>query len=114
MESNQEQLRPSGVVMTLPDPKSKKVCIDGQQGGTFQWRTETHEHSSFEIRFRGSNPVDDTPNQSFNGDDLNPVVIRLKRLGYYEYEICQTDAKGHATTSGPHTFSVHVCHGCYP
>ena len=114
MEQTTGFLRPSGTVMTLPDPTSKKVCVDGQKGGTFQWRTETHDHPKFEIRFRGPNPTDEAVDKSFSGDDLSPVVIRLNATGDYYYDICQMDAQGGAVTSGPHTFSVHLCTGCRP
>ncbi len=114
METSEESLRPSSVVMTLPDPKSMKVCADGQIGGTFQWRTETHDHPSFEIRFRGENPVDDDQDRSFPGDDMKPVVIRLNKLGNYEYDIYQKGAKGDPVSSGPHPFSVRECKGCNP
>lgn len=114
METTKEYLRPSSVVITLPDPKSMKVGTDGQKGGTFQWRTETHEHPSFEIRFKGQNPVDNTQDKSFKGDDLTPVVVRLNELGDYLYEVRQMDAKGNVITSGPHKFSVRECDGCHP
>ena len=114
MESQKEYLRPSSVMMTLPDPESKKFCFDGQQGGTFQWRTETHEHPMFEIRFIGHNPSDDDLGKCFRGDDVTPVVIRLNKVGDYQYDICQMSAKGGSVTSGPHQFSVHECKGCPP
>lgn len=114
MEAESEYLRPTGVVMTLPDPRSKQYAMDGQQGGTCQWRTETHDHPTFEIRFKGPNPFDEIVDKGFGGSDLAPVVLRLNNLGSFRYDVFQMNANGDVSKSGPHTFNVRECRGCNP
>ena len=114
MQAENEYLRPAGVVMTLPDPRSKKYAMDGQRGGTCQWRTETHDHPTFEISFEGLNPFDEVTDQIFRGSDLAPVVLRLNSLGEFRYNILQMGVNGEVSKSGPHTFNVRECRGCNP
>ena len=115
MENNTTYLRPASAVMTLPDPESMKSSTDVQVGGTMQWRTETHGYPMFHIRFLGPNPFDDEQDKCLMGSDLAPVVVRLKTLGDYEYEIWQMkDERSEPTKDGPHKFSVRSCPGCHP
>ena len=100
--------------MTLPDPRSRKYATDGQQGGTFEWRTETHDHPTFEIRFDGPNPVDEIPDRSFKGSDLSPVVLRLNNTGEFRYQVWQMDATDGVVKTGPFPFNVRPCRGCPP
>jgi hypothetical protein len=90
MTTNSESYsRPLCEVITVPDPDIMPVASHVEQGGTLQWRTDTHNYSKFEIRFAGANPSNDDKDLILAGDDLKPVTIRLKTAGDYEYVICQ-------------------------
>ena len=110
-----EYLRPTSVVLTVPDPDDLKCVTDVQQGGTMQWRTETHAYPSFEIRFVGKNPQDDVLNSVFSGTDTAPVVLRLHNTGdVFTYTLEQFKKDGTWLHGGEHQFSVRTCNGCHP
>jgi hypothetical protein len=79
--------RPLCEVITVPDPDIMPVASHVEQGGTLQWRTDTHNYPKFEIRFAGANPFNADKDLILTGDDLKPVTIRLNTVGDYEYVI---------------------------
>jgi hypothetical protein len=105
--------RPLSTVITVPDPDNLLVTSRAEQGGILQWRTDTHRFPKFEIRFEGPNPSNKKMNLVLEGSDVKPVVIRLKIIGDYKYNIRHI-GKNKSVDTGPFAASVHSCQGCPP
>jgi hypothetical protein len=114
MTTNSEPYsRPACAVITIPDPDIMPVAIHVEQGGTLQWRTDTHNYPKFEIRFSGANPSNDDKDLILTGDDLKPVTIRLKTVGDYEYVIWHYTKEGTCRPFQQHMlFHVTPCGLC--
>jgi len=109
--------RPLNSVITVPDPDRTPVSSHAEQGGTLEWRTDTHNYPNFEIHFKGANPFDpDHDDLVLPGSDVNPVVIRLKTAGkHYQYAVRHISKDGKCSVdSGPFEFYVYPCRGCPP
>jgi hypothetical protein len=104
--------RPSSTVITIPDPDNMPVSVHAEQGGTHQWRTDTHNYPQFKIRFPNYNPFNDYTNQTFDGSNVKPVVLPLKNVGNFEYTVQQMKEDGTCKDSGPFLFYVYPCKGC--
>jgi hypothetical protein len=107
--------RPSSAVITIPDPDGMPFSTHVEQGGTLQWRTDTHNYPDFVIEFQGANPFDEVPNQKFSGSDEKPVVLRLNTVGNnYRYKVQHIKKDGTSKDTGPVEFSVIHCPLCPP
>lgn len=105
--------RPFCSVITVPDPDRMPVAAHVEQGGTLQFRTDTHKYTTFEIRFQGPNPFDETQNEVFAGSDVQPVVGRLMKVGTeYKYTVRHFKDDGTSVDSGTFAFNVNPCRGC--
>jgi len=115
MPNTPEFHRPLSAVITLPDPDNRAVAAHAQQGGTLEWRTDSHYYPNFEIRFLGPNPSNDEEDFVFKGSDVQPVVVRLNRVGEYLYMVRHNHEKdGSHKDTGPHPTNVTPCHACPP
>jgi hypothetical protein len=116
MPDKLESHRPLSTVVTVPDPDNMPVSAQGEQGGTLQWRTDTHNYPEFEIRFQGANPSNEhkIKDHILKGSDIQPVVIRLDVIGNYQYTIRHYKKDKTCTDTGPVTFSVVRCLACPP
>ena len=115
MTNNSEPFsRPISTVITVPDPDAMPVSSHAEKGGTLQWRTDTHNYPKFEIRFQGANPFNADMNQILSGDDLQPVTIRLKTVGDFEYTIRHYKKDGSSKDIVRQKFRVTPCTGCPP
>jgi hypothetical protein len=113
MTTNSEPYsRPLCAVVTIPDPDIMPVACHVEQGGTLQWRTDTHSYPKFEIRFQGPNPSNADKDLILTGDDLQPATIRLNTVGDYEYMICQYHKDGTIRRTGVFKFRASPCGGC--
>jgi hypothetical protein len=112
MPNKSKSDRPVSAVITVPDPDNMPVSSHAEQGGTLQWRTDTHNYRNFVIEFQGANPSDGVPNQKFPGSDEKPVVIRLNTIGDYKYTVQQINENGTCQDSGPFLCYVYPCKGC--
>ena len=112
MTTNSEPHRPLCAVITIPDPDIMPVASHVEQGGTLQWRTDTHNHPRFEIRFEGANPSNADKNLILTGDDLQPVTIRLNTVGDYVYEIWHYRKDGTCRRHPRFEFHVTPCGLC--
>lgn len=107
--------RPSCTVVTVPDPDNMPVSTHAQKGGTLQWRTDTHNYPSFEIRFIGANPFDGEQDVILLGSQDKPVVIRLDTVkDGYQYTVRHFKKDGTCVDTGVFLFNVHPCPGCPP
>ena len=115
MPNTSEFHRPLSAVITLPDPDNRMVSALAQQGGTLEWRTDSHHYPNFEIRFLGPNPSNDEEDSVFKGSDVQPVVIRLNKVGEYKHTVRHIREKdGSCIDTGPHPTNVTPCHACPP
>jgi hypothetical protein len=110
--------RPSSRVLTLPDPENMPFSTHAEQGGTLQWRIDSHNYPEFEIRFQGPNPSNANKNLVLKGSDARPVVLRLKTIGVYKYTVRHIKKDGTSPDPGPvlqPVLSIIVhCVGCPP
>jgi hypothetical protein len=106
--------RPLCTVISLPDPDNLLVSSHGEQGGTLQWRTDTHNYPRFEIRFDGANPSNSKKDQVLSGSDLKPVVILLKKTGDFNYTVRHFKNDGTFLDTGPIPFRSTPCPVCPP
>jgi hypothetical protein len=104
--------KPLSTISTVPDPDNMPASIHAEQGGTHQWRTDTHNYPQFQIQFPNGNPFDDLENQSYDGSDEEPVVLRLNNVGTFNYNVQQKKKDGTCLDSGPFLFYVYPCKGC--
>ena len=114
MATKTKASRPLCTVISVPDPDNLAVCGHVEQGGTLQWRTDTHNYPKFEIRFEGANPSDAKKNQVLPGSDLKPVVIPLKKTGDFKYTVRHYKKDGTNKDTGPVLFRVTPCPNCPP
>jgi hypothetical protein len=113
MTTNSEPYsRPLCAVITIPDPDIMPVASHAEQGGTLQWRADTHNYPGFEIRFQGPNPFNSDKDLILTGDDLQPVTIRLNTVGDYEYTIWHYKKDGTIKRTPRRKFRVTPCGGC--
>lgn len=113
--NSQGTYRPSGAVITLPDPDQMPTSHD--QKGTIQWRTGSHKYPNFEIQFLGANPEDADDDKVIEGSDTKPVVLRLNSVGEYAYKVRQLNKnkqRDSTKESVVTTFRVQSCSSCYP
>jgi hypothetical protein len=115
MTTEDKNDRPLSTVITLPDPDSMSVSDRAEEGGTLQWRTESHHYPEFEIRFQGPNPFNSETDLVLKGSDANPVVIRIPIMskGVYSYMVRHIKEDGTCKDTGPMKFIIH-CLGCPP
>jgi hypothetical protein len=107
--------RPLSTVITVPDPDNTPFSNHAEQGGTLQWRTESHHYPEFEIRFQGANPSNADTDLVLKGSDVQPVVIRLNTVGdHYQYTVRHYKKDGTCEETGPVVFIVTKCLGCPP
>jgi hypothetical protein len=104
--------RPFCSVITVPDPDRMPVAGHVEQGGTLQFRTDTHRYPTCEIRFIGDNPFDETTNKVLPGSDIKPIVGRLEKNGNYQYTVRHFKDDGTSVDSGTFAFNVNPCRGC--
>jgi hypothetical protein len=105
--------RPACLVITMPDPDNMPVSSnDAEQGGILQWRTDTHNYPQFKIQFPDGNPLNHLKNQTYEGSDEEPVVLRLNNVGEFKYTVQQTKGDGTCKDSGPFLCYVYPCKGC--
>jgi|HubBroStandDraft_6_1064221.scaffolds.fasta_scaffold220175_2 hypothetical protein len=114
-ENKKENDRPLSIVITVPDPDNMSVSDRVEEGGTLQWRTESHRYPEFEIRFQGPNPFNTETNLILKGSDTNPVVIRIPLMSQdiYSYTVRHIKKDGTSKDTGPMKFVIH-CLGCPP
>jgi hypothetical protein len=107
--------KPTNAFVSVPDPASSPSTTYVEQGGFLQWSNNSHAYPYFDIEFAGPNPYDSTSDEIKHGGNFHPVTISATNLGNYTYNIrhkkTQNDTSG--TVTGPSTFSVVPCDGCY-
>jgi hypothetical protein len=105
--------KPLSTVITVPDPSNMSVSAHAEQGGTFEWRTDSHQYPEFEVRFQGPNPSNEQKDLVLQGSDLQPVVMRLNTVGNYQYMIRhKNNTTGNQKDTGPYPGNVNPCRGC--
>jgi hypothetical protein len=107
--------RPLSIVITVPDPDNMSVSDRAEEGGTLQWRTESHQYPEFEIRFKGPNPFNTETNLILKGSDAKPVVehIKAESKGVYSYQVRHIKKDGSFKDTEVRRFVIH-CIGCPP
>jgi hypothetical protein len=114
-ENTNENDRPLSIVITVPDPDNMSGSDRAEEGGTLQWRTESHRYPEFEIRFKGPNPFNTETDLVLKGSDVNPIVIRIpiESRAVYSYSVRHYKKDGTCKDTGPMKFIIH-CIGCPP
>jgi hypothetical protein len=112
MKATAKNHKPLSAIVTVPDPDSKPVATHVEVGGTLQWRSDSPNYPRFEIQFVGPNPFNDNENDKFDGENLRPVVMHLKKTGEYHYKIKHIRHDGTEASTGPSHFVVNRCIGC--
>jgi hypothetical protein len=112
-KNKNENDRPLSIVITVPDPDNMSVSDRAEEGGTLQWRTESHRYPKFEIRFQGANPFNTETDLILKGSDDEPVVEHIVTKGVYSYTVRHIKKDGTSKDTGPMKFVIH-CIGCPP
>jgi hypothetical protein len=112
-KNKNENDRPLSIVITVPDPDNMLVSDRAEEGGTLQWRTESHRYPEFEIRFQGANPFNTETDLILKGSDDEPVVEHIVTKGVYSYAVRHIKKDGTSKDTGPMKFIIH-CLGCPP
>lgn len=117
MPTKKKYLRPTHVVITLPDPDALTSSSHAEVGGRMEWRCETANYPGFDIVFGEKNPFNHEKNYEAHGTIDEPVVRIVKNVGKYPYTVRHhppPGSGGEAVETGPAMAIGWKCEGCPP
>ncbi len=87
--------RPSGTIITVPDPDNVPVASVCEVGGMIEFRSDAPNYPHFVIEFTNENPDDSQLRRTFVGNREIPVVMKSNKAGDFAYNVIYLTDEAH-------------------